>query len=122
MFALRIFYYLSVVFFYVACSLNIYEWLLILHRVNFFGGLTSRRDYKLRARVNRQVYSLIAALVGTVNIVMIFVEAFDPNKPTSMALIMTLTVVFSALLVTSIIVGAVLIHRLGRFFKNNYDK
>jgi hypothetical protein len=121
-FALRIFYYLSVVFFYVACSLNIYEWLLIIHRVNFFGGLISRRSYKNRARINRLVYSIIAALVGTINVIMIFVDAFDPTKPSSAALIMTITVVFSALLVISTVVGTVLIHRLGRFFKNNYDK
>lgn len=35
---------------------------------------------------------------------------------------MTLTVVFSALVVTATVVGVVLIHRLGKFFKSNYDK
>lgn len=121
-FALRIFYYLSVVFFYVACSLNIYEWLLIIHRVNFFGGLISRRDYKQHAKINRLVYSTIAGVVGGINIIIIFVNAFMPAKETSAALIMTLTVVFSALLVISMVVGTVLIHRLGLFFKKNYDK
>lgn len=42
---LKLCYQLSAVFFYVSCSLNIYEWLLIVHRVNFFGGLTSRMAY-----------------------------------------------------------------------------
>ena len=121
-FSLRIFYYLAVVFFYVACSLNIYEWLLIIHRVNFFGGLISCKDYKNRARVNRVVYCVIASIVGAVNIAMIFLDALDPRKPTSLALTMTITVVFSAMLIVVTVVGIILIHRLGLFFKKNYDK
>ena len=75
-FFLRIFYYLAVVFFYVACSLNIYEWLLIIHRVNFFGGLISRIDYRKRAKLNRVFYCVIASIVGVVNIAIIFADAF----------------------------------------------
>lgn len=121
-FALRIFYYLSVVFFYVACSLNIYEWLLILQRVNFFGGKISRHDYQVRSRVNKVVYSLVASLVGLANVVIIFVNAFDPHRETSLALMMTITLVFCAMLVTFTAVGSVLIHKLRAFFKSNYDK
>jgi hypothetical protein len=121
-FYLRIFYYLSVVFFYVSCSLNIYEWLLIIHRVNFFGGIISRKDYRKHARVNRVVYTAIATIVALINVIIIFADAFDPKKPTSLALTMTITVVFSAMLITFSVVGVILIHRLGLFFKKNYDK
>jgi len=121
-FTLRIVYYLSVVFFYVACSLNIHEWCMIIHRVNFFGGKISRRVYKSRFYINKVVFSIVATLVGAVNVAMIFVDAFDPGKPTQLALTMTLTVVCSAMLVTFTVVGSILIHRLGLFFRENYDK
>lgn len=119
---MRIFYYSSVVFFYVACSLNLYEWLLIIHRVNFFGGLTSRNDYKKRARINKFIYCIIATIVGVINIAIIFMDAFDHGKPTSLALIMTITVVFSTMLIIFTVVGSILIHRLVLFFKSNYEK
>ena len=78
-FFMRIFYYLSIVFFYVSCSLNIYEWLLIIHRVNFFGGIISLNDYQFRARANRVVFEFIATGVGLVNVALIFAQAIDPN-------------------------------------------
>ena len=109
-------------FFYVACSLNIYEWLLIVHRVNFFGGLTSRLDYQWRSRCNRVIYTLVATLVGVVNTTIIVVDAFDPKKGSQLAQVMMITVVFSVLLITFVVVGGILIHRLGAFFKHKYDK
>ena len=121
-FYLRIFYYLSVVFFSVSVSLGIYEWLLIIHRVNFFGGIISRRDYTKRARYNRLIYSMIATGVSVINVGLIFAQAFDPTKPTCLALTMAMTVVFSVMLVVFTVVGAVLIVRLDVYFKKNYAK
>ena len=96
--------------------------MLIIHRVNFFGGLISRKDYKKRARVNRVVYSTIASIIALANVGIIFAEAFDPTTPTSLALTMTILIVFAAMLIVFTVVGIILIHRLGLFFKNNYDK
>ena len=121
-FYLRIFYYLSVVFFSVSVSLNIYEWLLIIHRVNFFGGIITRRDYTKRARINRVIFVVVATGVSVVNVGLIFAQAFDPHKPTCLALTMGIIVVFSAMLITFTVVGAVLITRLDVLFRKNYAK
>lgn len=121
-FYLRIFYYLSVVFFSVSVSLGIYEWLLIIHRVNFFGGIITRRDYTKRARINRVIYEIVATGVSVFNVGLVFAEAFDPTKPTCLALTMTIAVVFSVMLVVFTVVGAILIMRLHVFFKKNYTK
>ena len=121
-FFMRIFYYLSIVFFYVSCSLNIYEWLLIIHRVNFFGGIISLNDYQFRARANRVIFEFIATGVGLVNVALIFAQAIDPNQPTCLALTMTILIVFSVMLIILTVVGSILIRRLELFFKKNYDK
>ena len=57
-----------------------------------------------------------------VNTTIIFVDAFDPRKSSQLAQVMLITVVFSALLITFTVVGGILIHRLGAFFKHNYDR
>jgi hypothetical protein len=121
-FYLRIFYYLSVVFFSVSVSLGIYEWLLIIHRVNFFGGIITRRDYTKRARDNRVIFVVVATGVSVINVVLIFAQAIDPTRPTCLALTMTILVVFSAMLITFTVVGAVLISRLDVLFRKNYAK
>jgi hypothetical protein len=61
-------------------------------------------------------------MVGAINIAIIFMDAFDHGKPTSLALTMTITVVFSTMLIIFTVVGSILIHRLGLFFKSNYEK
>ncbi|MFO0116682.1 MAG: hypothetical protein ACK521_03395 [bacterium] len=121
-FYLRIFYYLSVVFFSVSVSLGIYEWLLIIHRVNFFGGIITRRDYTKRARDNRVIFVVVATGVSVINVGLIFAQAIDPTRPTCLALTMTILVVFSAMLITFTVVGAVLISRLDVLFRKNYAK
>ena len=95
---------------------------MIIHRVNFFGGLISRHDYRKRARANRVIYTTIATIVATLNVAIIFADAFDPQNYTSLALTMTITVVFCAMLIMFSVIGLILIHRLGLFFKKNYDK
>lgn len=109
-------------FFYVSCSLNIYEWLLIIHRVNFFGGLISIKDYKHKARYNRLIFVFVATVVAAANVALIFAEAIDPNTPTSLALQLTILVVFLAMLICFTVIGSILIRRLKVFFKSNYDK
>jgi hypothetical protein len=61
-------------------------------------------------------------MVAVINIGIIFYDAFEPGKPTSLALAMTIIVVASSMLIIFTVVGSILIHRLGLFFKSNYDK
>lgn len=68
------------------------------------------------------IYCLIATMVGVINIGIIFYDAFEPGKPTSLALTMTIIVVASSMLIIFTVVGSILIHRLGLFFKSNYEK
>ena len=38
------------------------------------------KDYKQRAKINRVIFEIVASLVATINVALIFVEAIDPQK------------------------------------------
>jgi hypothetical protein len=121
-FFLRIFYHLSIVFLYVACSLNLYEWLLIIFRVNFFGGIFSLKDYKRKARTNKVLFIVFAVMVSMINITLIFLDAIDPTKPKSVAVTLVIALVFAIMLISFTVIGSILIRNLRLFFKKNYNK
>jgi threonine/homoserine/homoserine lactone efflux protein len=84
--------------------------------------LISRKDYKHRARYNKLIFVFVATGIAVTNVALIFAQAIDPNKPTSLALQLTILVVFTVMLICFTVIGSILIRRLRLFFKSNYDK
>lgn len=69
----------SFVFLLVACSLQLYKWIMIILRVQYFGGVLSRQGYRIRIVLGRNLFIILATLFPLVILIMIFVDSFTQN-------------------------------------------
>jgi len=60
---------------YVACSLDLYKWIVTAMRIHFFGGMISLNVYTKRTRITRANYIVLASAVATGNVIAIAVDA-----------------------------------------------
>jgi hypothetical protein len=71
----RSLYKTSFVFLLVACSLQLFKWINMIVRVQFFGGNLTRESYDKRVTASRLSYIVLATVAPVTNLVMIIIEA-----------------------------------------------
>ncbi|MFM7857262.1 MAG: hypothetical protein ACKO96_36420, partial [Flammeovirgaceae bacterium] len=71
----RSLYKTSFVFLLVACSLQLFKWINMIVRVQFFGGNLTRESYDKRMTASRLSYIVLATAAPLTNLVMIIIEA-----------------------------------------------
>lgn len=59
---------MAVVFFYIACSLNLHKWLVIINRVYLYAGRVTEKQFKLKKKMNVGFYVFFVVCAGGVNI------------------------------------------------------
>lgn len=59
---------MAVVFFYVACSLNLHKWLVIINRVYLYAGRVTEEQYKVKKRMNVGIYVFFVVCACGINI------------------------------------------------------
>jgi hypothetical protein len=64
-----------VVFLYIACSLDLYKWIVTAIRIHFFGGMISLNVYTKRTRITRTNYIVLASAISAGNMAAIAVDA-----------------------------------------------
>ena len=59
---------LSIVFFYIACSLMVFKWVVIIKRVYLFAGFFSESTYRYHINFDTVVYTCVVLIGSLVNI------------------------------------------------------
>jgi len=116
---LKIVYNTSVVYLYIACSLDLYKWMNIVIRVEFFGGKLDQSTYVSRTRLTRINFIILSVVVPLLNLILIIVDATSNNSSKGVVSITVLCVWFF-LLVSFIVTGSMLVRRLWVYFGENY--
>lgn len=115
---------MSFVLLLVACSLQLYKWLLIILRVQYFGsGLLNSELYRKKITIGRNTYIVMASLVPVLNLILIFVETFKHGWYFKMTQAVTtfIMVSTSSQIINFLVVGSLVIRKLHVYFKSNYD-
>ena len=61
----------------VACSLQLYKWIMIILRVQYFGNGSSNIElYQLKLKLSKNLYIVFASAVPAFNLLLIFIEVF----------------------------------------------
>lgn len=127
---------LCIVFFYVASSLNLFKWLVIINRVYLYAGKISKARFKYQECMNVLVYVTMLWFVIIINFSLMGMDlqnaiAGKENQPNqyfydqidsilSFQNSMAFIVILSALTLSMIIIGSILVHKLRQFFRENY--
>lgn len=68
---------MAVVFFYVACSLNLHKWLVIINRVYLYAGRVTEEEFKLKKKLNVGIYVFFVVVASGVNITYMGMDLID---------------------------------------------
>jgi hypothetical protein len=105
----------------VACSLQLYKWIIIILRVQFFGhGSCDLELYQLKLRLSKQLFIVMATIAPVFNLLLIFIEIFkyqSISKATAISILLSVsiqTVIF-------LVVGSLVIRKLHVYFRDKYD-
>jgi len=71
---------LTVVFFYLAASLNFYKWLCIINRAYLFSGRFTDWRFKLQNKVNMVLYIFFVATGSSLNIAFMCLDLISNFK------------------------------------------
>ena len=77
---------LAVVFFYVACSLNLIKWLAIINRVYLYAGKMTPSRFKVQEHINVGMYVFFVASGAIINITLSGIDLYEKlylNHPVS---------------------------------------
>ncbi len=91
-------------------------------RVDFYGGKFGTRDFKKRVRKSKRTYTGVSLIIFACTLALIVVEAFLPAEQITQTVSIFEMIEYSALLLTFIITGSMIIRNLNVYFKNCYDK
>lgn len=118
----RIIYNASFVYLYVACSLGLYKWLIIIIRAKYYGGYLSQRTYKARIRKSKIWFIIVATIIPVVNLLLIFVDAFIDSGSLGQTINLVTVIISSSVAMSFIVIGSILVRRLYVFFRRTYNK
>lgn len=115
----------SFVLILVACSLQLYKWLMIILRVQYFGsGMNNATLYQKKANIGRIAYIVLASVFPAFNLILIFVETFKHGWYWKMTQGVTTFILIStsSQLINFLVVGILVIRKLHVYFKTNYNQ
>lgn len=116
---------MSFVLLLVACSLQLYKWIMIILRVQWFGsGNATPELYMRKLTISRITYIVMASLISALNLVLIFCETFKHGWYFKMTQAVTtfIMVSTSSQIINFLVVGSLVIRKLHVYFDSNYDK
>ena len=68
------------IFFYVACSLNLYKWLVIINRVFKYAGAVSERWFNIQKKLNVGFYVFFTVAFGGLNLTFSINDMYQTRK------------------------------------------
>lgn len=114
----------SFVFLLVACSLQIFKWLNMIVRVQFFGGQYTRVTYDKLESVSRPAFILLATAAPLTNLAMIIIEAASSQSSKlniEISISLNFLVQSTSQAICFIVLGSFLVRKLYVYFRRNYD-